>query len=104
VSGVVVFASRRALDEAERLQLPGVLENQVEAANLDGRKKRRSAQCVTTLHPGEAIVFLRHDVAAVIAKNGKTSSGRRRWRVRRLVRVQKPGNRKEISHADQATA
>jgi hypothetical protein len=84
---VVIYGSERALRQAERLRL-GVLENAVEAAIYSGKKKSRAEG--VTLHPDEEIVFLRHGVAAAVAKDGRTPAGTRRLRVRRLVQVPTP--------------
>jgi hypothetical protein len=85
VSRVLVVASRRAQEEAERLGIPGVVENRIEAAILCGRKKNHAPGL--TLGGDQRAVWLGPRLLAVLERDGRTASGTRRWRALRVVQA-----------------
>lgn len=81
-----VFASARALRDADRL-LPGrVLELAVEDAIVHGRKFRRPLRGVNVeLASGERFVVLDARAGAIIAKRASPLTSRPAWLVTKLV-------------------
>jgi hypothetical protein len=88
VTGVLVYASRRALEEAERLVPGRVLECAIEEAIRQGRKRAHSLPALQVeLGSGERFVLIDSTVAAIVAKAGRTPGGRHVFRALRLVRL-----------------
>ncbi len=83
MSGVLVVASRAALEQARRCGIDR-LEQTVERAICAGRK-RRSIPGGETLAPNLRHVLVTRDVGAIVAKDGRTGGGRARYRALRLV-------------------
>jgi hypothetical protein len=94
--GVVVTATRTALEQAQRRGVER-LEAAVERAILEGRK-RRTMPGGRRLDEGLRHVLLDERCGAVVAKLDVTAGGRRRYRVLRLVAL-RPLPRRRIREA-----
>jgi hypothetical protein len=84
-----IFASRSALDQAARL-LDRPLENLVAEAIDAGKKRSQPPRGLglDCLPPEQRLVFLRGNrIAAVIERTESRFSGRKAWKVLRLVHV-----------------
>ena len=77
---LVVYATKRAVEEAQRFGLPGVLENVVERAIAEGRVFR-------ALPGGERLVDVGGGVVARVKTGDRAPSGARRLMVERLERA-----------------
>lgn len=105
---VLVYASQRALREAEQLGLDRPLEVMVEDAVNAGAKRRylppRVARRAPALEPGERSVLLCDGTIAVCSKGTGRITERRAWHVTRLISRQRPRTYTERSTDARASA
>lgn len=91
---VLVYASQRALREAEQLGLDRPLEVLVEEAVHGGAKRRylppRVARRAPPLEPGERSVLLCDGTIAVCSRGTGHITTRKAWHVTRLISRQRP--------------
>jgi hypothetical protein len=83
----VIYASRAALEQAQRLGLDGVLENRVADGIRAYRQHRRSLPGMRPLAENERLVELDGGLVARTVTRDRTASGKRRVLVYRVDQI-----------------
>jgi len=89
MSGVLVYATRLALDRAAQLRPGKVLENLIEDAIANGRKRPQPPDGVklAPLRSDERFVILDSTLGCVLRRVPSRLTGRKAWSVIRLVEL-----------------